>query len=174
MRHNGWLPAAVPFDDGLFYDPKDQLFKMWYRAGWFDTVAYAESKDGLHWNRPKLDIEPGTNRVLRRGDLYQRDGVSVWLDQRASNANERFKMFIFFRRRNTALGFEDFNQRADPKAPTVAEGGEVYTSPDGIHWKFRANTGPCGDNTSFFYNPFRKKWVYSIRNQAASIRVSVP
>ena len=170
--HNGWLPAACPFDDGLFYDPKDRLFKMWYRAGWFDTVAYAESKDGLHWIRPKLDIEPGTNRVLRRGELFQRDGVSVWLDQEAAKTDERFKMFIYFRKRSRALGYGDFHQRAEPIEKAVSAGGEVYTSPDGIHWNKRSDTGPCGDNTSFFYNPFRKKWVYSIRtyNQRGRVR----
>src|SRR5260370_41999489 len=32
----GSIPVAAPFDDGVFYDPKDQLFKMWYHGGWFD------------------------------------------------------------------------------------------------------------------------------------------
>ncbi|MGI8992253.1 MAG: hypothetical protein ACR2I2_22075 [Bryobacteraceae bacterium] len=170
--HNGWLPNACPFDDGVFFDPKDRLFKMWYRAGFFGTVAYAESSDGVHWRRPRLDIEPRTNRVLRRGDLFQRDGVSVWLDQNSPKPEERFKMFAYFRERATPLGYADFYERAEPVAPTVRQGGEVYTSADGIHWNKRADTGPCGDNTSFFYNPFRKKWVYSIRsyNQRGRIR----
>ena len=36
-------------------------------------------------------------------------------------------------------------------------------SPDGVHWSEPVPTGPCGDNTNFFYNPFRKTWFYSIR-----------
>ena len=37
--NNGYCPVACPFSDGVFYDPKDRLFKMWYHAGWFDGVG---------------------------------------------------------------------------------------------------------------------------------------
>jgi hypothetical protein len=43
------------------------------------------------------------------------------------------------------------------------QSGNVFTSPDGIHWSKPTMTGGCGDNTSMFYNPFRKMWVFSIR-----------
>ena len=46
----GSIPVAAPFDDGVFYDPKDRLFKMWYHGGWFDGNCYAVSKDGLSWH----------------------------------------------------------------------------------------------------------------------------
>src|ERR1700676_1036449 len=36
--HNGYCPVACPFQDGVFYDSKDRLFKMWYHAGWFDGL----------------------------------------------------------------------------------------------------------------------------------------
>src|SRR6184192_1944751 len=88
MNH-GICPVACPFDDGVFYDPRDQLFKMWYQAGWFDGSAYAISENGLDWKRPKLDIEPGTNRVLPRRDRYQRDGTGVWLDHQSEDPNQR-------------------------------------------------------------------------------------
>ena len=39
-----------------------------------------------------------------------------------------------------------------------------YLSPDGIHWRERGDSGPSGDRTTFFYNPFRKVWVFSLRN----------
>ncbi|TDF98805.1 glycosyl hydrolase family 32 [Paenibacillus piri] len=149
--NSGVCPVACPFNDGVFYDPKDQLFKMWYHAGWFDGIAYAESKDGIRWERKLLDIEPGTNRVLATRPGFRRDGVGVWLDHDAQDPNERFKMFAYFR---TPDG----------------EFGEVYTSPDGIHWGEPVRTGPCGDNTTFFYNPFRQKWVYSIRTGLGSDR----
>jgi hypothetical protein len=148
--NNGICPVACPFNDGVFYDPKDQLFKMWYHAGWFDGIGYAISKDGLHWERPMLDVEPGTNRVLAARGRYKRDGVGVWLDHDVTDPAQRWKMFAYFR-------------------TPEWEGGEVYTSPDGIHWGEPTRTGPCGDNTTFFYNPFRKMWVYSIRGQDAHI-----
>jgi len=72
--NGGNRPVAAPFSDGLFYDPADGLFKLWYHAGWFDGIAYATSTDGIHWTRPRLDIELGTNRVLAKRDGYSRDG----------------------------------------------------------------------------------------------------
>ncbi|MXZ36455.1 MAG: glycosyl hydrolase family 32 [Acidobacteria bacterium] len=155
LELNGGLqPVACPFNDGVFYDPEDRLFKMWYHAGWFDGIAYATSRDGIHWTRPRLDVEPGTNRVLVRGKGYERDGVGIWLDQETSDRQQRFKMFAFFR------GPDSFRR------------GEVYTSADGIHWDGPTPTGPCGDNTTFFYNPFRKVWVYSIRTFQFEPRLS--
>src|SRR5438445_68402 len=55
------LTTGMVFSDGVWYDPQDQLFKMWYltRGG----TAYATSKDGLAWDRPKLDVVRGTNIV---------------------------------------------------------------------------------------------------------------
>ena len=72
--NGGNRPVAAPFSDGLFYDPADGLFKLWYHAGWFDGIAYATSTDGIHWTRPRLDIELGTNRVV----MSNRDGVRLY------------------------------------------------------------------------------------------------
>jgi hypothetical protein len=154
-------PVAVPFDDGVFYDPKDHLFKMWYHAGWYDGHCYAESKDGLSWERPSLDVEPGTNRVLpvrhNTSEKHQRllrNGTTVWLDQFAADPNGRFKMFVYWKRM--------FDEKT--------QGGEIFTSPDGIHWGApqRLSTFEFGDNTSFHYDPFRKVWVFSIRRRGVS------
>jgi hypothetical protein len=166
--NNGFCPVACPFQDGVFYDPKDRLYKIWYEAGWFDGTAYAYSEDGLKWIRPNLDVEAGTNRVLPRRDPFQRDGAGIWLDQEASDPRERFKMFVYFRKFPTAK----FHYGQPDNGPAESQGGFVYTSPDGIHWTSPTSTGPCGDNTNFFYNPFRRTWFYSIRttNQRGRIR----
>lgn len=150
--NNGICPVACPFGDGVFYDPRDRLFKMWYHAGWFDGTAYAISEDGLQWRRPSLDVQPGTNRVLPVRSGYRRDGATVWLDNEAADPMQRFKMFIYLRTKDS-------------------EGGHIYTSPDGIHWVEAGKTGPCGDNTCFYYDPFRKSWIYSIRSYDQSIRI---
>ena len=39
----------------------------------------------------------------------------------------------------------------------------LYVSPDGIHWAKIGQTGRAGDRSTFFYNPFRKVWVFSVR-----------
>lgn len=49
--NHGYCPVAAPFDDGLFYDEDAGCFKLWYHAGWFRGIGYAESKDGIHWKR---------------------------------------------------------------------------------------------------------------------------
>ena len=37
--------VAMSFSDGVWYDPKDGLFKMWYLAGAARHTCYATSKD---------------------------------------------------------------------------------------------------------------------------------
>jgi hypothetical protein len=165
--NNGYCPVACPFQDGVFYDAKDHLYKIWYHAGWFDGTAYAYSEDGLRWIRPDLDIERGTNRVLPRRDPYERDGAGVWLDQETSNPAERFKLFIYYRKHDP----QEFQYASLHPGKTITAGGSVHTSPDGIHWTERAPTGPCGDNTNFYYNPFRKTWFYSVRTTTKRGRV---
>jgi len=139
-------PLAAPFGDGVLYDPVDNLFKMWYHAGWFDGVALAISRDGLRWERPQFDVVPGTNRVIPPREDFRRDGVSVWFDHETADPAERFKMFLYAR------------------SEEYGTGGRLWTSPDGIRWTERVRTDEVGDNTSMFYNPFRKRWVLSIRS----------
>src|ERR1035437_3844983 len=140
----GTRPCATLLQDGVCYDPRDQLFKMWYHAGWFDGTAYATSTNGLDWVRPSLDVVPGSNRILPVQGHGARDGCAVWLDQFTTNTNERFKMFIYER-------------------PSRTYDGQIFVSPDGIHWSGPAHTPIVGDNTSIIYNPFRRKWIYSVR-----------
>lgn len=128
-------PYAMPFSDGVWYDPTDRIFKLWYFAGG-GTTCYAASTDGIHWDKPKLDVEPGTNVVLRTG----RDSGTVWIDPNPRDLGERFKMALY---QGTFT---------------------LYRSPDGIHWTKVADGAKTGDRSTFFYNPFRQRWVFSIRS----------
>ena len=49
-------PAAMVFSDGVFYDARDRLFKMWYMGGYSQNTCYAFSHDGLSWEKPSLDV----------------------------------------------------------------------------------------------------------------------
>jgi len=133
----GGRAYAMPFSDGVWYDPKDGIFKMWYFAGSGQTTCYATSNDGIHWDKPKLDVEPGTNIVLR----LARDSSAVWLDPAPRDLGERFKMALYHKGRFT-----------------------LYRSPDGIHWTKVSDGAKTGDRSTFFYNPFRERWVFSIRS----------
>ncbi len=154
--NGGVMPAAAMAS--VFRDPADGLFKMWYLAGYDDAIAYATSVDGLHWERPALDVVPGTNRVLPPMPGYVRNGATVWLDAGAQDPDERFKLLAFFR-----AGTGSWPRRVPVPAPERDEVASVYTSPDGIRWTWRAHTGPCGDNTSFFQDTRRGQWCFSIR-----------
>lgn len=140
-------PTAMVFSDGVWYDPQDKLFKMWYMAGYTLATCYATSKDGIIWEKPALDVKPGTN-VVHQG---QRDSATVWFDLEEKDPAKRFKLFVT---QSTPQGWAIF----------------VHLSPDGIHWgEPAAVSAPVGDRTTVFYNPFRKVWVYSIRCSAPGL-----
>ncbi len=141
-RNPGKNAAAVPKSGGVWWDPAQKVFKMWYEAGWIHTVCYATSKDGLSWQRPTLDVNPGTNQVLPP-DLTP-DSWTVVPDWEAKDPAQRYKMFL--------------------RPPGGQMPGVSMTSPDGIHWTNRVSTGDTGDRSTMFYNPFRKKWIYSLRS----------
>jgi len=134
-------PTAMVFSDGVWYDPKDRLFKMWYMGGYVRSTCYATSTDGLNWEKPLLDVQPGTNIV----HTTRRDSATVWLDLEDPDPLRRYKLFIYAH-------------------PEGAGAVSIYFSPDGIHWSERvARSGPTGDRTTVFYNPFRKVWVFNLR-----------
>ena len=145
-------PYAAPFSDGIWYDDADEKFKMWYLAGaglihkqdkqTFYT-CYAESKDGIHWVKPSLELVKGTCVV----DSANRDASTIWLDRQERDATKRYKMFNVERR------------------PTDRRWQFILKySPDGIHWSEGvAQSGDLYDRSSVFYNPFRQVWCLSMR-----------
>jgi hypothetical protein len=139
-EQGGQGPFAAPFSDGVWYDAKDGIFKMWYYASHgVGTTCYATSKDGIRWEKPSLDVVPGTNIVLK----IARDSGTVWIDPGPREAGEQYKMAIY-------------------------RGGRfaLYRSGDGIHWTPSSEGAKTGDRSTFFFNPFRQRWVFSIRSSS--------
>jgi hypothetical protein len=143
----GRFPTAMVFSDGVWYDPADKLFKAWYMGGYCMATCYATSTDGIHWTKPSLDVEPGTNIVQK----LRRDSTIVWLDQHESDPQKQYKLFVI------VPAGKDWGQKN--------LGMRLYCSPDGIHWgkPVAASFTPRSDRNSVFYNPFRKVWVFSER-----------
>ena len=145
------VASAMPFSDGVWYDPQDKRYKMWYFAAWGRYTCYAHSRDGIHWEKPELDVAPGTNIVmdhtltdLELDHTNGRDSATVWLDHHAASPAERFKMMV----RDQGAG--DHN---------------IFVSADGIHWgKPLVATGAAQDRSTLFYNPFRGVWGLSLRS----------
>ena len=138
-------PATLPKCGGIWHDPADGLFKMWYMTSYLGNMAYATSHDGIHWERPILDIVPGTNLILPLD--FHPDSGTVWLDKDCDDESQRFKMLI-----------------REPNPPKCGHfPAMMFTSADGVHWSAPVKTGPMDDRSTMFYNPFRKKWIQSIR-----------
>src|SRR5215813_8399184 len=132
---------AMAFSDGIWYDPREHLFKAWYVSG--PKTLYATSKDGVHWMKPALDVERGTNIVHKA----RRDSSTVWFDLEEKDPSKRYK-FVYS------------NLQGKPVS--------LYYSADGIHWGSEvAHSLPAGDRTTAFWNPFRKVWVISLRGEGA-------
>lgn len=132
-------PSAMVFSDGVFFDPADRLFKMWYMGGYQQHTALALSHDGINWERPRLDVVPGTNIV----SSLHRDSNTVWLDLEARDPAERFKMAAY-----------DLELKAL----------RLQVSRDGVHWREVGISGRCGDRSTFFRNPFLGVWAFSLRD----------
>ena len=116
-------------------DPATGRYQLWYQsyAGpaarnktHSCTVSYAESADGLTWEKPKLglhafnDVKDTNIVLLANGGRSDRYGASVVVDPRNPDPSRRYKLAHF-----------DFAR--DEKGEEFP-GLCVAFSPDGIHW----------------------------------------
>jgi hypothetical protein len=147
---------AAPYGGGVWFDPADKIFKMWYTGGNMAATCYATSVDGINWEKPSLDVvAAGTNVVLKPGMDRTTDktfdSTTIWIDE--SDPEARFKYFAAERASGPKRKF----------MPTYR------TSTDGINWSEPlAVGGGGGDRSTVFYNPFRKVWVFSERKSWGS------
>jgi len=140
---------------GLFFDPAESLFKLFYTAGWRGGLAVATSRDMVHWERPDLQLAGG-NLLLPPGIVWQAGELKttgsdncVWLDLNATNPSERLKYL-------TCWTHAPKGQRPSGFTHTL------HTS-NGRQWSAGTPAGTAQDYCSFFYNPFRQRWVFSIK-----------
>lgn len=134
---------------GVFYDPAEKHFKMFYVAGWRGPLSLATSTDmktwtrhgpllseGLRWTGPKLTTGGSDN--------------CVWLDLNATNPAERIKFitcWLHVPKEQRPTGFMH----------------SLHVS-DGKTWSDAVTTSIAADDyCSFFFNPFRQKWCFSIK-----------
>ena len=110
-----------------------ELYRMYYRASHWDTGAkkathrevtcYAESRDGIHWVKPKLGLFEFNGS--RENNIVV-DGLGT----------------------HCFVAFKDGNPDSPPEAryrgiargrPVGKKGLYIFESPDGIHWKLTRN-----------------------------------
>ena len=95
------------------------------------NTCYATSTDGIEWEQPALDVVAGTNIVI----AGNRDSSTVWLDLDERRSVARVTRW----RRGTTTTLRAVHlARRHPLDET-------------------GHSGPTGDRTTFFYNPFRKR-----------------
>lgn len=141
---------------GVFYEPGEQLFKMFYTAGWRGPLALATSPDLKTWTRPELG-QQGGNLLLPEGAAWGGgEGTTagtdnaLWYDINARDPKERLKFLTCW-----------LHVPKEQRVPGLTHSLQVS---DGVTWsKPVPCTTPAGDYGSIFYNPFRKKWVQSIK-----------
>ncbi len=134
---------------GVFYDPAEKLFKMFYVAGWRGPLSLATSPDMKTWTRHGQFLPEGlrwTGPKLATGGSDN----CVWLDLNAKNPAERIKYL-------TCWLHVPKEQRPDGFMHSL------HVS-DGKTWSDAVPTTIAADDyCSFFFNPFREKWVFSIK-----------
>ena len=136
-------PAAAPVSGGLWWNPDKGVYEVWYNAGWHGTMGYAYSKDLKNWTRPNLGLYDEPNQIMP--DKMFIDSGAVFFDR---NEPEPAKLYKNFNR--GGLGHNR---------------GMLWTSPDGVTFDYdsRVLAGISGDRSTVNYNPFRKKWIFSLR-----------
>ncbi len=147
-------PFAAPFSGGVWFNPANERFEMWYMSGHIKAgngygTAFAYSEDGIHWIRP--DLKNGRNIV------HPENAMCVWLDLEEQNPERRFKMTY------NIPGKDLVDVETQYWAGTLDSMVQAF-SPDGINWSDAVSrTGPTGDRNALFYNPFRNVWCFSVR-----------
>ena len=128
---------------GVFYDPSERLFKMWYTAGWRGGLALATSRDAKVWQRPAVG-PAGSNLLLPAGQAPGTAGGDncVWFD--TNDPQQRIKFLT--------------NSKGVQGATHL-----LTTSADQKSWTDPIPAGQAADYCSFFFNPFRDVWSYSIK-----------
>ncbi len=152
--------ATILFSGGMWYDGKINKYRMWYQAGFHGSLAYAESDDGINFTRANFGIYGDSNIIMPRGGQWL-DTNSVILNHYPENSEKsEYIMSLYIR-------------------PCEVErtGLNIYSSTDGIHWTYEALSGSrgfdelngCDDTSNIAYNPFRKKWIYSMKHNIPPI-----
>jgi hypothetical protein len=149
-------------------------FKMWYKSGM--GVAYAESSDGIQWNKPRLDLtlaegKPSNILFTKKSKTEGPEGLpyfyelfGVHRDDRETDPSRRYKM-----------GFLDIDWKykgadGDPWHKGQRRGLGVAGSADGIHWKLIDNwaTEAIVDGaTHWMFDPARQKFLLYGRTRTA-------
>ena len=89
------------------------------------------------------------------GPQFSGGDNAIWLDTQTKDSTQRYKAVI----ERLVDGNWAENYISKDSSPTHT----LHTSGDGRIWSQGVEMGRASDYTSFFYNPFRKIWAFSIK-----------
>jgi hypothetical protein len=167
-----WEPPMATVYGSVIRD--GDKFKMWYKSGM--GVGYAESADGIHWNKPRMDLvridgEPSNILFTKKSKTEGPDALpycyelfGVHRDDRETDPARRYKM-----------GFLDIDwnykgSEGDPWHKNQRRGLGVAAGPDGLHWKLInswATEAIVDGATHWMWDEPRAKWVLYGRTRKA-------
>ncbi len=151
---------------GIWYDMENKIYKMWYDIGFNPMLGYAESRDGIHWERKNV-ADDGSNVILKQ---EQKDGAcSVFIDYDAV-PSERYKMFLqSFHNHQSKLDYAWYVPENSLDENNYAH--MLLVSADGIHWTQKGgySKGLSGDMTTAYYDALQHKWINSLRSYARTM-----
>ena len=173
---NPVVPLSKPWEGevtmGTVIREEDGRFRFWYLAA--AGTCYAESKDGIHWEKPALRLHEwvGKAEEARKFGLVVPEGAkdfrtrdnnivltrpggdvpNIIKDPLEKDAQKRYKMFI--------------------KYNEPVYGMYVGYSPDGLRWTFNkdpvlttANDPGLNDRPTMFYDTENKRYVASLKRE---------
>ncbi len=174
-KYKAWY-TIDPCDNPEAFSSKEKIL-----PGHNHHLCYAESKDGLTWEKPNLKLfeyaGSRDNNIVFRGDMNGSTrgwhGGSVFVDP--SSIEERYKMIYLGI--ITDKEWEQFAKKYPGEADTMARrrdvgGYRVVTavfgavSPDGIHWKSLPEPlmiQHADTLNTCYYDVDRKQYVATIR-----------
>ena len=119
------------------------VFKMWYWAFPDNQLfpAYAESKDGINWYRPDINIAPHQNGARNFLDFIS--PISVYMDQDAE-PDKRYR----------GVGYLNSKRIGDNPRAEAGFYHSFYSS-DGLHWEVESSIPRTGDTITATYHPGR-------------------
>jgi hypothetical protein len=142
---------AMPFSSGAWFDEEagassSHAYKLFYNCGASKNMTcLAVSHDAKTWRKPLLAAATRKDTNIVR-EIVHYDSNVIWLDHGERNSSRRWKMS------EAACAYCDHSFG-------------LLASADGITWEVLVQrTGYVPDRSTIFYDPFRSKWVFSIKS----------
>ena len=165
--------AEVYSYGSVLRDPQTGTFRLWYLARapdkqtHFQFQCYAESVDGLHWDKPVLGLyeyngSRHNNICFSLGglpNLDSHDGGTIIDDPTDLDPERRFKFFMYMQNSRLWANRQDLGLQ-----DTMGLG--YTTSPDGILWERppRLRLPHQGDRNHLTYDDWRRRWLATSRH----------